>query len=58
MPELKECPFCGGEAWLMDYFKRNYWVKCLKCGGQTMVFKENAERAITSWNRRVNDDKS
>ena len=37
--ELKPCPFCGGKADIMQYWKdfktNRYIVKCIKCGAQT-----------------------
>ena len=57
-PTLRECPFCGGEAFtgyaIYDY---NYWgVSCKKCGAYVPVDFLNGdteERAIEAWNRRA-----
>ena len=61
MAELRECPFCGGEA---DYRTENFgatvWVQCLCCGAQTGRYdtnlvvdgKDGKEWAEAAWNRR------
>lgn len=63
MPELKPCPFCGGDARL--FVNNGVRVFCLFCGIRTESLKDalntggapkNAvEAAITKWNRRVNE---
>ena len=59
--ELKLCPFCGGNAYLMSY-PPIYFVRCEKCGSQTHIFKARCITitrecdAIEAWNRRVSDD--
>lgn len=64
MPELKPCPFCGGDAEKM-YIKRNklfasmhfpyntryVYVKCKICGA-TSRDCVSVENAIEAWNRR------
>lgn len=53
MPELKPCPFCGGNAQIAggeDYF----WGECWDCGAQTRG-SESRETAIEEWNRRAED---
>lgn len=51
--ELRECPFCGGEAIReqdLDYL----WIECAKCGHTTGIYA--SEEARTSrWNTRVAD---
>ena len=47
--ELKPCPFCGGKAEMMGI--TFVYVKCLKCGVETMGFREEDE-AAGAWNRR------
>lgn len=65
MTELKPCPFCGGNATLVEYwFKgtanvKHYFVQCKKCG----VRKDNHHngynartKAIDDWNKRAKMD--
>ena len=54
MNELKECPFCGGKAWINSSWanKKKYYMvyaKCNICGSQGKIFvsKENPEE--TNW---------
>jgi len=54
-PELKPCPFCGGEAALFDDRNgaRRYQVRCLDCStGRTLWASVKAD-AIAAWNRRT-----
>jgi Lar family restriction alleviation protein len=54
---LKPCPFCGGEAVLIDngYFT-DVSCKNFHCRGwaDDLMFKTK-EEAIEAWNRRAND---
>ena len=56
MSELKPCPFCGGEAAVVEVFLygkvKGYVVGCEKCECESSMYssKQNAEIA---WNRRV-----
>lgn len=52
-PELKLCPFCGGEA-ICDG-GAYYWVRCLDCKAETRGVHKK-EMAADLWNRRVVDD--
>ena len=53
MNKLKPCPFCGGEAELVDGWVLK-WVRCKKCSAQLVPFEEPyAEKSIALWNRRV-----
>ena len=47
--KLKPCPFCNGKAEMMGI--TFVYVKCLKCGVETMGYKEEDE-AAEAWNRR------
>ncbi len=55
--KLKPCPFCGGEAEIID---NEYFVdvscKDHHCRGwaDSLSYKSK-EQAIKAWNRRVND---
>ena len=55
--ELKNCPFCGGEAGLkLGFCQLDNYVACLKCGSRT-VFYNTEESAIKTWNTRKPIDK-
>jgi len=70
-PELKPCPFCGGQAAMMlnredkfnltshfvIYTGGSYWVKCEDCQASTWVAK-NVDDALAQWNQRTVDGKS
>lgn len=59
-PELKPCPFCGGEAQFgieSGYVK----VSCKECGISTKRLSASVEYCAKqliaeTWNRRVNND--
>jgi len=64
-PELKNCPFCAGEATEAETQQRDkhddetYWthsVCCLKCGSETSQF-DTPEEAAKAWNTRVDDER-
>ena len=48
--ELKKCPFCGGEAEIVQD-----WIRCIKCGVWTDVPKEEdgLPKSIQAWNTRA-----
>lgn len=48
--KLKSCPFCGGEAKIMQ--AHNPYVICTKCHVSTPMFSWKAD-AIAAWNRRA-----
>jgi Lar family restriction alleviation protein len=55
MEELRECPFCGGEANIDEMSQDYYMVCCSKCGiscefGTYLT-------AIEMWNRRFSQNK-
>jgi Lar family restriction alleviation protein len=51
--KLKRCPFCGGEAIVVDI---NDWIiECSKCYGKVGLF-EQKEEAIKAWNARPEID--
>lgn len=65
--ELRECPFCGGEAAMgtikfsqfadEDHRGKTYYaVNCISCGATTSIMglsgKENPESAALKWNTR------
>lgn len=68
--ELKPCPFCGGEALLESEADPRYaptfsdpgcanapvvwWCRCIECGA-TVAWKESAQKATESWNRRTGE---
>ena len=62
MPELKPCPFCGGEAKVRtwkDSCELFAVVKCTGCGAEsnladdgTKTKEENIADAIAAWNHR------
>lgn len=65
MIDLKPCPFCGGEAMLINTFAlgcESKSVHCIKCKAKVNNFsayteERSAEIAIDAWNRRDDDGK-
>ena len=58
MAELKHCPFCGGEAEIIqnDHFT-DISCKDDECRGFTYYLKfKTEEEAIEAWNRRADHD--
>lgn len=53
-PELKLCPFCGGEAELLIVPGRmaKWVVRCAECCTNNGTFASDHD-AIEAWNRRV-----
>ena len=60
--EIKKCPFCGGEGYLLshphgyndgDEADRDYYIKCRSCAAEG-PWARHDENAITLWNMRVN----
>ena len=51
--ELKDCPFCGGEA-IVTHKGRIVWIGCSKCPISThTVWEERQAEIIRAWNTRV-----
>ena len=48
---LKPCPFCGGEASVVQYVGDLYAVVCNYCFVRTSKYSEK-EKAVSAWNRR------
>lgn len=64
-PELKPCPFCGGEAVLESFTVRKGYEAVIHCNGSclanmpTITFETEEEankRAVDTWNRRAKDE--
>ena len=59
MDKLKPCPFCGGEAVIVniDFYIDNsggtYGIRCTKCRACSSMRCDSEEKAIEAWNRRV-----
>lgn len=54
--KLKPCPFCGGEAHLVNSMGWPHWVWCNECGARvqsTKFAEEGDAEAIAKWNRRA-----
>ena len=50
--KLKPCPFCGGEAELIEH-NGMYWIECKdKCCGCELTFEGTSEGAIERCNTR------
>lgn len=57
--ELKTCPFCGGEAEIVEdrLFGEDYYAgRCRSCAA-TYAFEATKEEAIAAWNRRNYSEK-
>lgn len=57
MQELKPCPFCGGEATIVERVIKGgykvYYVKCKECGVRRNELPKTADGACDLWNRRA-----
>lgn len=57
MTELKRCPFCGGEAEIIEHIfgtlEHSYGVECTDCGAKTWQFYSEKTDVIEAWNRRA-----
>ena len=55
MNELKPCPFCGGDAKIVDVEDlKGFFALCKHCNASTRIFYSE-EVAIEAWNRRVDN---
>jgi Lar family restriction alleviation protein len=52
MIELKKCPFCGGEAELVDCGKNEWFVRCKKGCVEGKLYRQKCD-AKNAWNRRA-----
>lgn len=56
MTELKPCPFCGGEAYIVKGFSDLHMILCEDCGSTaSFQHKEGRQEAIKAWNRRAEE---
>lgn len=57
--ELKNCPFCGGEAELKQHCLNGYSIKCKSClvGLRQKVLRNSMEwlreKMAEDWNKRI-----
>lgn len=49
---LRECPFCGGNAELSVHRGAVVFVQCQQCDATFPMF-DSEQEAIDAWNRRV-----
>ena len=51
--ELKPCPFCSGEAEMLNYSENEWLVRCKECDGMVERWRKTEVEAIEQWNRRT-----
>lgn len=61
MPELKPCPFCGGQAFFDKMYVVNEDEYCIACSQCDCVFtiswlSPDKDDLAEAWNRRANDE--
>lgn len=58
MTELKPCPFCGRKVKIeIGGLVGINMILCDKCGATVSFYrKEQRQKVIEAWNRRVNED--
>lgn len=57
IPELKRCPFCGGEAAILHYHEDDvYLPHCTECDGMIEKWFDTPEEAFEAWNRRATNE--
>jgi len=56
MEELKRCPFCGGEATVMEAVGE-VWVKCSECHSSNGCSTGERAKAIEAWNTRQDGER-
>lgn len=49
---LLPCPFCGGEAEMLNYSENEYLVTCTECSGMVEKWRKTEAEAIEQWNKR------
>lgn len=57
-PELKPCPFCGGEVIIAnnyEYDTTTYMALCKDCRASSCIC-DTPEEAAEEWNRRIKDE--
>lgn len=54
--ELKPCPFCGGEAELVELGIKVWSPRCTQCECRLNQVYRSEQKAIEAWNRRVTDE--
>lgn len=50
IPNLKSCPFCGGQAAIVSGGPGCHFIKCGECGASSD--DGSKEHAVAAWNRR------
>lgn len=60
--ELKPCPFCGGEAKVIEGYDSMvgvnvYYIECCNCRATFYNGNSNKNKEIEKWNRRVENER-
>ncbi len=57
--KLNPCPFCGGEADLLQNAAAQWLIHCRKCKGVFFVGNSRNKASVyNAWNRRCTDGKA